>query len=84
VFAGAVSTLAASITLGTAWWTRRRASRTAEQRLTEYEGTFAAIVSLAEEYAARDVPQTRVEAEPQSEAVSEEAEPARAEAAVRR
>lgn len=61
-----------SVTVGTTWATRRSISKSSAQQLADYEGTFAAIVALAEEHAVRAVPPTRV-AEPSEASEDEEA-----------
>lgn len=67
--------IATTLTAGASWGTRRRTARAGAKLLADYEGTFAAIVALAEQHAVRDVPKTRVsesvsDAENESEAVS--------------
>lgn len=62
-----------AVSLGAGWGTRRRTSRISHEKLADYEGTFAAIVALAETHAVHAVPKTRV-ADEASDA-SEDAEP---------
>lgn len=74
-----VIALATTFTVGVGWLTRRKTSRNSKKLLADYEGTFAAILSLAEEHAVREVVPTRVaesagdDAEPAHEARSREA-----------
>lgn len=63
-FAATVVAIGASLTGTATWWSRRRASRFAHAKLADYEGTFTAILGLAEEHAERPIPRARVEAAP--------------------
>ncbi len=62
-FAGAVAAVAGSLVLGTGWLARRRAKRTSAQLLADHEGTFEAILALAEEHRIGAPPPTRVASE---------------------
>lgn len=67
-FTAAVVTVATTLTVGAAWLTRRSTSRNGAQLLADFDGTFAAILELAEQHAVRELPKTRVaESENESE-----------------
>lgn len=63
VGAGLVAAAMAALGSGAGWLMRRRTARGATEKLALYEGTFAAILSIAEEHAIRQAPPTRVAGE---------------------
>ncbi len=71
-FAATVVAIGASLTGGVAWWSRRRASRFAHAKLADYEGTFEAILAIAEQHALGGPPKTRVETDREDEAAEPE------------